>query len=323
MPDIPIRPRTPEDDERIVAIYNRVHHDALPLTVEEYRHFMTVHPQNVGWEVWVVEEGGEVVASLDLVGVWSAREPGAWEVYLYVADEHAGRGIGSRLYRHLEERAAAVDARRLYVNVREDRPESRRFAEERGFMPTGRVDRYVRLDVAAARTDGLEELETRLAREGIEIVTLAEIGLENERFLRALHVMNEEALADIPRSEEFQPRSYEDWLHHSLLWPGNSPEWCWVAIRRDEEGLPWPVGICRLRRQGNAGFHGLTATGRGYRGRGIALAMKLRAIRWAQENGIVSLHTGNDEENLPIRAINRRLGYEPLPGSVELLKVLP
>lgn len=322
MPFDRIRPRIPDDDERILAIYNNIHADAPPMTVEEYRHFIESRPEGAGWEAWVAEENSEIVGSLDLAGMWLVQEPGAWEIWLYVDDDHAGRGIGSRLYQHMEHRARDLGAKRLYAEVREDRPLSLRFAERRGFAPTGRVERYVRLDVARARVDDLEEREERLRQEGTEILTLAQIGPENEVFMRALHAMYEAAMADIPRSEPYQPRTYEAWLESSLHWPGNSPEWCWVAIRRDADGSPRPLGIARLRRQGNAAFHGMTAVDRAYRGRGIAQALKRYTIRWAQQNGIAYLYTGNDVENLPMREINRQLGYEPLPGGVEVMKMV-
>jgi RimJ/RimL family protein N-acetyltransferase len=62
-----------------------------------------------------------------------------------------------------------------------------------------------------------------------------------------------------------------------------------------------------------------TATGREYRGRGLALAVKLASTRWAAENGITQLVTTNDETNAPMLAINRRLGYRPAGRRVEYL----
>ena len=62
-----------------------------------------------------------------------------------------------------------------------------------------------------------------------------------------------------------------------------------------------------------------TATGREYRGRGLALAVKLASTRWAAEHGITQLVTTNDETNAPMLAINRRLGYQPAGRRVEYL----
>ena len=51
-----------------------------------------------------------------------------------------------------------------------------------------------------------------------------------------------------------------------------------------------------------------------YRGRGLALALKLLAIDFCRRSGARTLHTHNDSENAPMLAVNRRLGYVPAPG---------
>jgi hypothetical protein len=54
----------------------------------------------------------------------------------------------------------------------------------------------------------------------------------------------------------------------------------------------------------------------------LALAVKLASIEWAARNGIVQLATRNDEENAPMLAINRKLGYRPGALRVEYLRAL-
>jgi GNAT superfamily N-acetyltransferase len=51
-----------------------------------------------------------------------------------------------------------------------------------------------------------------------------------------------------------------------------------------------------------------------YRGRKIALALKLLATRYARSLGATFIRTNNDSKNEPILAINRKLGYKPEPG---------
>jgi GNAT superfamily N-acetyltransferase len=53
---------------------------------------------------------------------------------------------------------------------------------------------------------------------------------------------------------------------------------------------------------------------REYRGRKIALALKLLAIRRSRECRAVCLRTNNNSQNAPILVTNRRLGYKPQPG---------
>ncbi len=44
--------------------------------------------------------------------------------------------------------------------------------------------------------------------------------------------------------------------------------------------------------------------------------MKRATIGWAIANGLEALEAGNDVDNAPMRAINARLGYEPLPDTL-------
>ena len=60
----------------------------------------------------------------------------------------------------------------------------------------------------------------------------------------------------------------------------------------------------------------MTAVSRGWRGRGVATALKRATITWAKANGIEALETANDTDNLPMRAVNRSLGYRPLPDEI-------
>ena len=57
----------------------------------------------------------------------------------------------------------------------------------------------------------------------------------------------------------------------------------------------------------------MTAVGRRWRGRGVATTLKRATIAWAIEPGLELLETGNDDDNAPMRAVNRKLGYRPIP----------
>lgn len=55
----------------------------------------------------------------------------------------------------------------------------------------------------------------------------------------------------------------------------------------------------------------MAATRRDRRGRGFAMLAKIHSTRRAAALGITRLLTGNDVGNVPILAINDRLGYKP------------
>ena len=62
-----------------------------------------------------------------------------------------------------------------------------------------------------------------------------------------------------------------------------------------------------------------TGVVRQYRGRKIALALKVLAARYARVHGARTVQTENDSRNAPVLAINRRMGYRPRPGTYQLV----
>ena len=70
----------------------------------------------------------------------------------------------------------------------------------------------------------------------------------------------------------------------------------------------------------NSLYSMMTGVDRAFRGRKIALALKLLIIKYAQNNGISYLRTNNDAENAPMLAVNRKAGYQPEPGQYRLLQ---
>ena len=67
----------------------------------------------------------------------------------------------------------------------------------------------------------------------------------------------------------------------------------------------------------------MTGVRREYRGRHIALSLKLLTIAFCRRHNAHSLDTGNDSTNAPMLAINRKLGYQFEPGKYRLEKSFP
>jgi GNAT superfamily N-acetyltransferase len=78
----------------------------------------------------------------------------------------------------------------------------------------------------------------------------------------------------------------------------------------DESGSV--VAFTFLNVSGERAQHGFTGTLREHRGRGLATAAKRCALRAAAARGVTRVTTSNAEENAAMRAINRRLGFEPI-----------
>jgi RimJ/RimL family protein N-acetyltransferase len=67
-----------------------------------------------------------------------------------------------------------------------------------------------------------------------------------------------------------------------------------------------------IRIVGDRAQHGFTGTQPEYRSRGLATAATRSALRAAAARGVTRVTTSNAEENVAMRAINRRLGFEPI-----------
>jgi GNAT superfamily N-acetyltransferase len=324
-----IRPRTPDDDPQIVDILNRCFPDYPPRSLEQFRHLIelaTADPRDYE-ERLVAEQDGAVVAELVLEKHWWLSAPDIWWASITVDPDRWAQGIGGQLYRRLTERAQALGVRRLYGQIREDLPRADRFVTDRGFRRTGHADRLSRLAVVSARFDGYEGIAQQLREQGIRIVSLEEIGADDEQLLRQIHELEARTVKDIPSSEEqaeFWP--FDLWRKEMLTGPGRSPRWFFLALagQPDSSDGEQPIGVARLRLEPGQSwaFNGYTGVDRAYRGRGVARALKLRTIEWARQNGVDAIYTGNDVDNKRMLDINIRLGYRPLPSALEVVKDL-
>ncbi len=98
------------------------------------------------------------------------------------------------------------------------------------------------------------------------------------------------------------------------------PEANFVAVKGDEY-----IGLCNLMTYDadKSVFHDLTGVKHEYKRMGIALALKVRAIMFAKENGYTSVKTGNEVNNNPALKMNERLGFVKQPEWILFEKHLP
>jgi RimJ/RimL family protein N-acetyltransferase len=187
----------------------------------------------------------------------------------------------------------------LWGRVRE--PAGLEFALNRGFREIGRDIEAV---LAVGRPPPVDPPP------GVDITNLG----DRPELAEACHAVDAEAVPDIPSETPFEPQTFERWRASNLEGPAALPHACTVALVGDEV-VGYAALLARPAEPGT-GEHQLTAVKRAWRGRGIATALKRAQIAWAAENGFERLATYNDETNLPMRAVNARLGYEPQPPIV-------
>lgn len=103
---------------------------------------------------------------------------------------------------------------------------------------------------------------------------------------------------------------FDDWKRDTFEHPNASRE-ATVVAKRDDEYVGY--SSLWLPKQG-VPVTLMTGVAPAERRRGIALALKLMTIRIARSRGFAVMRTTNDTANPGILALNKRLGYQPLPA---------
>ncbi|MFC5468085.1 GNAT family N-acetyltransferase [Cohnella suwonensis] len=319
--------RHPDDFAAVAPLINLVW--AEPTTAERLRDDEEKIPPGqlhyneegelMGWDrpKWVAEDGnGQVVA---YAIAWRApwTEAGAIIHTLVVHPDVRGNGVGRALYATVLEWAREVKASRLIDYMKESDERSLAFAERRGYVKERHSFESV-LDLGSFEAD--EKLNASIGeaeRSGIRFVTLSEEpGEENERKLHELYRVTH---PDIPGYSGDFPW-FEEWKKWNIGLPGVSPERIHIAKDGDRY-----VGVVTLQHneQTNAMYHEYTAVLPEYRGRRIALALKMLGIRSALASGAPYLKTHNDSMNVPMLRINRDLiGFRAEPGNYKMVREL-
>jgi GNAT superfamily N-acetyltransferase len=217
-----------------------------------------------------------------------------------VLAKHRRHGIGSALARVVSAHARGLGKHGLTIEAREDTPESSAFLEKRGFIE---VERQKAL---ALELGGLELPRPEPPPE-TRIVTLG----ERPDLDRAMFPVGIEAARDIPGLDGEQDLTFEQWRSGELERPSRAPERTFVALAGEEV-----VGYAALEAYGDVAVHGLTAVARPWRRRGIARALKLSQLRFAQNAGFERVLTESEERNEPMRRLNESLGFRPIPGMI-------
>jgi GNAT superfamily N-acetyltransferase len=214
---------------------------------------------------------------------------------------HRDRGAGTALYRAVSDHARAIGKARLQVDLWEDEHDGLRFLEPRGFEEVERFAR-MRLDLAtAAVPDGAVPT-------GVELVTLA----GHTELARSMYATAREAYADMPSTDPIDV-SFEDFHGWEVERPSLRGDLSFLALADGEV-----VGFGTIDTHGDVAFNSLTAVRRSWRQRGVASAIKGAQIRAAKKAGLTGLTTFSERRNVPMRSLNTKLGYEPLPDQVRL-----
>ncbi|MGH2460952.1 MAG: GNAT family N-acetyltransferase [Chloroflexota bacterium] len=309
-----IRPFTLDDYPSAIDLLNVVYPD-YPDTVEELRFYDEHRDPKCRFDRWLAERDGTVVGIGQCGHAAGWYHPRKFWMDLSVHPDHQGRGVGSQLYQQLVDLILPLDPLLIRSGAREDKLHSVQFLLNRGFVEDVRSWES-RLDVTGFDPTPFQDAERGLRAAGLEIMTLRELERDPERNQK-LYELEWLLDQDVPQPEPPTRVSFEFFLEHTLQNPNLLPEAYLVAVDRTAY-----VGLSTLwSSRGNADlFTGLTGVRQEYRGRRIALALKLRSIAYARAHGHPVIRTWNESNNLRMLAINERLGFVKQPAWIDLVK---
>lgn len=265
---------------------------------------------------FAAEIDGQVVATSSFANIPWYYHPQQFEIGVIVHPEYRRRGIGARVYLGLVAELGPYNPLKLRGYIREDHIKSMRFARQRGFVEEVRAWES-RLDVVGFDPTRFAGAAERVAAQGIRITTARELSAGDPEFWTKLYEMDIAATYDVPMPEPYTPASFEQWMQWFNNAPNYLPDAYFVAVDGDRL-----VGVSSLwsREAGDYLDTGFTAVSREYRGRGIALALKLCAIDYARRVGAPEIRTDNASTNRPMLRINEALGFVKQPAWITMVK---
>ena len=233
------------------------------------------------------------------------RKPSVCDFILWIAPEAWSEELAEALYAEAAEFARSRDAKRLTTYLTLYTPDDPLvpFLTQRGFAEVDRIV-PVMLDLTAFNPANYPSP----APDGIRFSSYAEAGDTDEN-RRRLYALRNALDGDVPTHDvHAEPPSFEEWQKRFDR-PEHDPHA--LAIAANDEG-DW-IGVSQLgfQEDTNIGWTFMTGVRREYRGQGIALALKLHTIDAAIARGCPLILTENHEDNVPMRAINKKLGFVP------------
>jgi RimJ/RimL family protein N-acetyltransferase len=162
----------------------------------------------------------------------------------------------------------------------------------------------------------------RLKGEGFQFTSMQELG-DTEEAQRKLYVLNDTTSAETPGVDgEHSWGSFEDFQKSVCQSDWYRPGGQMVVI--DTATGKWVAMSAITRLEGNDYAYNLfTGVDKQYRGRKLAQAVKVLALRYARNVlKADTVRTHHNIKNAPMIAIDLKLGYTQMPGTYLLEKVL-
>ncbi len=315
MTQVSIRPATPDDYESIAELLN-TNHPPVPVTAAMLRENDQKQPDYCKRARWVAEQDGVLVGMGMFEQSIYAYDPLAAHVRVVIHPNVQGQGIGQAVYATVEQGGWDAGITLLRGAVNEDKPRAIDFAQRLGYTEEKRVFEST-LDVPSFDLTRFTDLLSTLAADGITVRPYSDMK-KDSALDHAIYTLITTTVADVPIAVPYTLPSFDLFYKELFENPTVPHDGILLAMAGDEV-----VGITYHRvyndEQMNINFSGVR---REFRGRKIALGLKVAGAAFARARGTRILRTSNDSTNPSILAINGKLGFIPGPAAIILKKQL-
>lgn len=300
------------DYPAIAAVHNACDPEH-PQGPEAFVHSDTLEDARVFRHRYVLEEGGRVLGYAGYLQFSMMFDPRRFVLYGGVLPEARGRGLGTLLLDRIMGDLLPREPRDVGTAAWSYQEDGLRFLAARGFEEVMRESES-RLDLDAFDP-------APYAAEGVGEVRFATLGAlgDTPALRERIFALDMAVSEDIPMTGELTCPEFGTYHHLHFELPGFKPELCWLGMEGDEPvALTWHVEQVTPGRIGNV----VSGVRRDHRRRGIALALKGRAMADAKARGYREAETRNEVDNVGMLTVNRRLGFAPCGVFIILQKEL-
>ncbi|MGB0384683.1 MAG: GNAT family N-acetyltransferase [Ardenticatenaceae bacterium] len=313
-----IRPfeATPTDYETITVIHNAVWPDDI-YTVEEWKSDDEKRDAKYFFQRVMAELDGQLVAFADYLEPSWSYVAGKYYITYNVHPDHDGSGVDQSLYDHIMSALAECEPApsKIMTHMREDKTRELDFLKGHGFKIVMR-EPISRLDVPAFDSAKFAHAAEKVRQRGIKIYTIRELEQLEPEWKPKLWELEWQVRQDIPSPDPRTQRPFEQFAKN-FKGPNYDPEAWFVALDNGEcvgysSFYVTPATKEKL-------YTRITGVARSHRRMGLATALKVRAIEFAQQYGAQQIETDNEENN-PMYQLNLMLGFKPAPGWLTLEK---
>lgn len=315
MKNIILRPAQPGNDFKQLAIWFSILEDETN-TESGLKEYFEKNKKNI-FHMIAEDNHGELIGFY-----WALRshlQESLATFFLFVKPEERGHGVGNFLYGNLEMAMALANIKRLRVNIWDNSPRDRAFAERRGFTERSHAMK-MELNLDTFNDRAYDAIIDKLQSEGFKFTSMAELG-NTEDAQRKLYLLNETTGMETLGSDGSASwASFEDFQQSVCNADWYRPDGQMVVIYTNTGD--W-AAMSAISRFDDYAYNLHTGVDKRYRGRKLAQAVKVMALRYARDIlKVHKVHTHHNTKNLPMIVIDLKFGYVQLPGTFLMEKTL-